>query len=119
MIIFDDSAKMKMVILWFTVYAFLSQVQIQLIQNQQDLNKPPFPLINYKAPFGLNDLLGGTPTLKIDRNTGLLTGQPTYGTIFSRYLCWMNIKWKIVIPRIQRDFSIQCAILYNQSCFKI
>lgn len=40
---------------------------------------PPYAPIVYKAPYSLLNLLGGFPELRIDRFTGLLTGQPAEG----------------------------------------
>lgn len=39
-------------------------------------SRPPFPLVVYKAPYSIFNLLNGNPALTINRSTGILTGQP-------------------------------------------
>lgn len=68
-------------------------------------SKPPFPLINYKSPFSLNDLLGGTPTLKIDRNTGLITGQPAAIGQYLVGVCVDEYRNGKLLSRVRRDFQ--------------
>ncbi|MBK6546449.1 MAG: gliding motility-associated C-terminal domain-containing protein [Saprospiraceae bacterium] len=68
-------------------------------------SKPPFPLVNYKSPFSLNDLLGGTPTLKIDKTTGLLTGQPNAIGQYLVGICVDEYRNGRLLSRVRRDFQ--------------
>lgn len=68
-------------------------------------SRPPFPMVTYKAPFSLNDLLGGNPTLKIDRQTGLLTGQPNALGQYLIGICIDEYRNGKLLSRIRRDFE--------------
>ncbi len=37
---------------------------------------PPFPLVRYRNPYTFYDPIGGSPSVKIDRFTGLISGKP-------------------------------------------
>jgi gliding motility-associated-like protein len=67
--------------------------------------KYPFPEVQYKAPFGLKDLLGGTPPLRIDEYTGLLTGQPNAIGQYLVGICISEYRNGKLLSRVRRDFQ--------------
>jgi gliding motility-associated-like protein len=68
-------------------------------------SKPPFPLVMYKPPFGLNDLLGGNSNLRIDPRTGLLTGQPNAIGQYLVGICIEEYRNGRILSRLRRDFQ--------------
>jgi gliding motility-associated-like protein len=68
-------------------------------------SKPPFPMVTYKAPFSLNDLLGASPPLTIDRKTGLITGKPNAIGQYLVAICVDEYRNGRLLSRIRRDFE--------------
>ncbi len=68
-------------------------------------SRPPFPLVTYKAPFGLNDLLGGSPRLQLDTTTGLLTGMPNAIGQYLVGVCVSEYRNGKLLSRVRRDFQ--------------
>ncbi len=68
-------------------------------------SKPPFPLIMYKPPFSLNDLLGGNSNLQIDRHTGIITGQPNAIGQYLVGICIEEYRNGKILSRLRRDFQ--------------
>ncbi|HEX5625214.1 MAG TPA: PKD domain-containing protein [Saprospiraceae bacterium] len=68
-------------------------------------SKPPFPLVEYKPPFSLNDLLGGVPALRIDPHTGLITGQPNAIGQYLIGICVDEYRNGRLLSRVRRDFQ--------------
>lgn len=68
-------------------------------------SKPPFPLVQYKSPFSLLDLLGGNPALRIDTRTGLLTGQPNAIGQYLVGICVDEYRNGKLLSRVRRDFQ--------------
>ncbi len=48
----------------------------QAVPMPQPPNNPPYPLVNWNAPYNTLDMLGGAVPLSIDPTTGLLTATP-------------------------------------------
>lgn len=68
-------------------------------------SRPPFPQVTYKPPFSLADLLGGNPALRIDQNTGLLTGQPNAIGQYLVGICVDEYRNGKLLSRVRRDFQ--------------
>lgn len=68
-------------------------------------SRPPFPLVSYKAPFSLSDLLGGSPPLQIDQHTGLITGQPNAIGQYLVGICVDEYRNGRLLSRVRRDFQ--------------
>lgn len=68
-------------------------------------SRPPFPQVSYKLPFGLGDLLGGSPALRIDQYNGLLTGQPNAIGQYLVGICVDEYRNGKLLSRIRRDFQ--------------
>ena len=43
----------------------------------------PYPTIQWQAPYSLTDIVGGTPAMRIDRNTGLISARPAALGVFT------------------------------------
>lgn len=73
---------------------------------------PPYAPIVYKAPYSLLNLLGGFPELRIDRFTGLLTGQPDKGTTgqFLVGVCVSEYRNGRLLSQTRRDFQYNVRI---------
>ncbi|MBK9107954.1 MAG: gliding motility-associated C-terminal domain-containing protein [Saprospiraceae bacterium] len=68
-------------------------------------SRPPFPQVTYKFPFGLTDLLGGNPALRIDPATGLITGQPNAIGQYLVGICVDEYRNGKLLSRVRRDFQ--------------
>ncbi|MDQ3143154.1 MAG: PKD domain-containing protein [Bacteroidota bacterium] len=76
-------------------------------------SRPPFPLVTYKAPYSLFNLIGGFPELSIDRKTGRLTGRPDSSIIPAQYLiavCVSEYRNGRLLSQSRRDFQYNVRI---------
>ncbi|MBK7304883.1 MAG: gliding motility-associated C-terminal domain-containing protein [Saprospiraceae bacterium] len=72
--------------------------------------KPPYIPVTYKAPYGLFNLLGGFPELTIDRNTGLLKGQPNLIGQYLVGICISEYRNGRLLSQLRRDFQYNVRI---------
>jgi len=70
---------------------------------------PPYTPVAWAEPFGLDDLLGGTP-LQIDPETGLLTGVPNQVGQFLVGICVEEYRDGVKIGEVRRDFQYNVRI---------
>ncbi|MBK9377022.1 MAG: hypothetical protein IPM86_01525 [Saprospiraceae bacterium] len=74
--------------------------------------RPPYKTIVFRQPYSLFNLLGNSPALAIDRNTGLLTGTPD-PTVTGQYLvgvCMSEFRNGRLLSEIRRDFQYNVRI---------
>lgn len=73
---------------------------------------PPFGNVQWRNPYSLSNLLGGT-ALAIDPNTGLLTGTPQLQGQFVVGVCANEFRNGVLIGTTRRDFQfnvVSCII---------
>ncbi|MDF1697373.1 MAG: gliding motility-associated C-terminal domain-containing protein [Saprospiraceae bacterium] len=70
---------------------------------------PPYIEVPWKFPYGLNDMLGGTP-LTIDSETGLLTGNPNLVGQFLVGICVEEYRDGVKIGEVRRDFQYNVRV---------
>ena len=66
---------------------------------------PPFPLVRYRNPYTFYDPIGGAPSVKIDKISGLISGKPLelgQFVVGVRVLEYRNGK---LIGKVMRDFQ--------------
>ncbi|MCB0430280.1 MAG: gliding motility-associated C-terminal domain-containing protein [Flavobacteriales bacterium] len=76
----------------------------------QPPNNPPYTSVPWKAPYGLSNLMGGTP-VTIDPVTGLLTGTPNTVGQFVVGVCVKEYRNGVYLGETKRDFQfnvLQC-----------
>jgi len=66
---------------------------------------PPYPPINFQAPYAPTNPMGGTEPLSIDPNTGLLTGLPNTIGQFVVGVCVEEFRNGELLSRTVRDFQ--------------
>lgn len=81
--------------------------------NCEQTSPPPYPTVIWQNPYNLNNILGGTPALSINRFTGIITGYPqqigqfVYSVLVSEY---RNGK---LLSQVRRDIQVnvvQCPV---------
>ncbi len=86
-----------------------------IINNQpQPAPPPPYETVVWQAPFGLNNILGGTDVLAINANSGLITGTPTIQGQFVVGVCIQEYRDGALISTSRRDFQYnvgECGIV--------
>jgi gliding motility-associated-like protein len=70
---------------------------------------PPYTDLFWKAPYGLTNLMGGTP-LKIDPKTGRLTAKPNIVGQFVVGICVSEYRNGVKIGEIRRDFQYNVRV---------
>ncbi len=80
---------------------------------------PPYNLVPWLAPYGLNNLLGGNPALAIHPATGLLTGTPAVVGQFVVGVCVSEYRNGQLISVTRRDFqyNVRNCSTQNQAAF--
>mgnify|MGYP000303372068 FL=1 len=71
---------------------------------------PPYDLISWKDPYGLENLLGGSSPLQIDPVTGLLTGNPPLEGQFLVGICVEEYRDGVKIGEVRRDFQYNVRV---------
>lgn len=63
------------------------------------------PFVDWRAPYGVNNMLGGPQPFSIDPITGLLTGTPFTNGTFVFGICINEYRNGVLIGQIRRDFQ--------------
>jgi gliding motility-associated-like protein len=95
------------------VYRFCNPTGFGLSQGTATILPPPFPSIPYRVPYSTNAPMKGNPLIKIDANTGVITGTPDpiqtlNFDIFQQFvvtICAEEYRNGQLIGRIIRDFQ--------------
>jgi gliding motility-associated-like protein len=110
-LVFDHSARDtnndQLVYKFCNAYGWTSGV------GSQTSNAPPFGLVPYRVPYSLASPMKGNPQIKIDPNTGVMTGTPDAiqslnGAIYQQFvvtICAEEYRTGKLIGRIFRDFQ--------------
>lgn len=75
---------------------------------------PPYDTVVWKAPFNLSNILGSGNPLRIDRNTGRLTGRPDDQGQYVVGICIEEYRNGSLLSRTIRDFQYnvgQCGMI--------
>lgn len=76
------------------------------VQSAEQFDRPPFDPVTFQPGFGLGDLLGGTGTsMRIDPNTGFLTGVPTDVGQYLVGVCVDEFRDGVLLSESRRDFQ--------------
>ncbi|MCC6816447.1 MAG: hypothetical protein IT267_08560 [Saprospiraceae bacterium] len=74
-------------------------------------SNPPYGLVQFLNPYSLNDMIGGSPALSIDANTGVMTGFAT--PVIAQYLiayCVEEYRKGVLLTVLRRDFQINVRL---------
>ena len=75
------------------------------VQPLPDNCVPPYPIVNFKAPYSFTNPMQGNPQIRIDPVTGMISGQPEN---LGQFVVGVRVKEYrngILIGTIQRDFQ--------------
>lgn len=86
----------------------------------QPPNPPPYDSIVWQSPFSTMNMMGGTDILKINAQTGLLTGTPTQTGQYVVGICVKEYRNGVLISSTKRDFQYNvgvCASVHSAAFF--
>lgn len=75
----------------------------------QPPSNPPYNLVQFKSPYSLNDMMGGTP-LTIDPKTGIINANPNLVGQFLIGLCVEEYRNGVLLSTVRRDFQYNVRI---------
>jgi PKD repeat protein len=104
------------------VYSFCNAYRGATSNNPAVASPPPYGLVTYAVPYSFPAPMKGNPVIKIEPNTGVITGTPDVirsigGLIYQQFvvtICVEEYRNGQVIGRIFRDFQfnvVQCKKL--------
>jgi gliding motility-associated-like protein len=104
------------------VYELCAPFEGAVVNNSmpQPPNPPPYDSIIWQFPFSTTNMMGGTDLLKINSQTGLLTGTPTLTGQYVVGICVKEYRNGVLISSTKRDFQYNvgvCGELYNAAFF--
>jgi gliding motility-associated-like protein len=75
-------------------------------QTTQNLSPPPYALLNYRIPtFTFNTPISGNPAVKVDPETGLMTGNPNLTGQFVATVVVEEYRDGELLSRVFRDYQ--------------
>jgi gliding motility-associated-like protein len=104
------------------VYELCAPFEGAIVTNSmpQPPNPPPYDSIVWQFPFGTTNMMGGTDLLKINSQTGLLTGTPTITGQYVVGICVKEYQNGVLISSTKRDFQYNvgvCGAVNNAAFF--
>jgi gliding motility-associated-like protein len=104
------------------VYELSAPFEGAVVNNSmpQPPNPPPYDSIIWRFPFSTTNMMGGTDLLKINSQTGLLTGTPTSTGQYVVGICVKEYRNGVLISSTKRDFQYNvgvCGEVYNAAFF--
>jgi gliding motility-associated-like protein len=66
---------------------------------------PPFTPVSFSGPYSPSDPMGGTPTIRINPNTGVISGVPNAIGQFVVGVCVSEYRNGTLIGKLRRDFQ--------------
>lgn len=76
-------------------------------------NPKPYPTILWQPPYNLSDIVGGTPVISIDSQTGIITASPTTTGLYTFAVMIEEYRSGLKISETVRDinyFSLLCTL---------
>jgi len=70
---------------------------------------PPYASVDFRAPYTALNPLGGSPSVTIDRKTGLLSGTPKTLGQFVMGICMKEYRNGVLMSEVRRDFQFNLA----------
>lgn len=104
------------------VYELCAPFEGAVVTNSmpQPPNPPPYDSISWIFPFSTSNMMGGIDLLKINTQTGLLTGTPTQAGQYVVGVCVKEYRNNMLISSTKRDFQYNvgtCGNLHNAVFF--
>ncbi len=90
-------------------YELCPSVQGADQNNPKPINtnsSPPFPPVNYRAPYTATNPIASNPNITIDPKTGIISGTPNLQGIFAITVCCNEWRNGVRINTIRRDFQV-------------
>lgn len=66
---------------------------------------PPYDLVQYNNPYGEQNPLAASPGMRVDQNTGLLSGTPNLTGQFVVGICMSEYRNGVLLTTTRRDFQ--------------
>ncbi|MEP6734667.1 MAG: gliding motility-associated C-terminal domain-containing protein [Chryseolinea sp.] len=86
-------------------YSLVTPLSTHTIDAFPPLLPAPYPMVQWRAPFGLNNILAGAPDLRIS-NEGFLTATPTQQGLFVFAVKCEEFRDGEKIGEVRRDFQM-------------
>ncbi|MFT5832571.1 MAG: gliding motility-associated-like protein [Cognaticolwellia sp.] len=104
------------------IYELCAPFEGAVVTNSmpQPPNPPPYDSIIWQFPFSTSNMMGGIDLLKINSQTGLLTGTPTQVGQYVVGICVKEYRNGILISTTKRDFQYNvgvCGAIHNAAFF--
>ncbi len=81
------------------------------INPDRDICPPPYDILEFNSPYSDSAPMAGNPIVRIDANTGLITGTPELNGQYVLSICVEEYRNGILLSQLRRDFqfnSITC-----------
>ncbi len=97
------------------VYELCAPFEGAVVTNSmpQPPNPPPYDSISWIFPFSTSNMMGGIDLLKINTQTGLLTGTPTQAGQYVVGVCVKEYRNNVLISSTKRDFQYNVGTCGN------
>lgn len=87
------------------VYSLTTPLSTHTIDAFPPLLPHPYPLVSWRPPFNINNIIGGAPDLRISRD-GLLTATPMQQGLFVFAVKCEEFRDGVKIGEVRRDFQM-------------